>query len=798
MRKTDINKFSSTPGETGSVTVVEGKKDSSLTIKIVSISILRFIISLFIIGLITASLILFSMRMYVLSLSDDNIVLNLSESKIALTSFIYVNDDNGMPQEYQRVFNSENRVWIDFKDIPKQMKDAIISIEDKRFYDHSGVDWVRTLGAVLNLLKGSQSYGGSTLTQQLIKNITDDNEVSLTRKLREIFRAIHMEQRYSKDQILEAYLNIVNFGAGSRGVQAAANIYFNKNIESCSIAECAAIAGITQNPSAYNPLYYPEKNKKRRDIVLREMVEQEKISVDEYKAAQEESDNMTFDVFSDDDDDNSNIVNPVRNWYVEALFRDVVNDLCVKYRIGKSAAENILLTSGLKIYCAMDQKAQSVAENAIKDSSVMPKDTSVELGYVMMGLDGRILATIGCREPKTGNLWYDRANVAKRQPGSTIKPISVYAPAIEIGAYNYSSLVPDEPLKIDMDGSGTIREWPNNWYKGYKGKVTLQWAIEKSANAPAAQVLNSISTHRSYEFLSQKLGFSSLDGNDASSLSALSAGGTHVGVTVREMTAAFQIFGNGGKFFKPYTYFYVTDKDDNIILDNRNSIPIQAISSQSATIMNRLLRQVVVGPEGTGRGANIGGWDVIGKTGTTNDDYDSWFIGVTPYAVSGIWIGYDNPKRIMETSAAVRTWKYIMSKFLEGKSLIDFNFDSGVVEANYCRITGELYTSSCPGSAVGYYANSRMPQSCSVHRGVSKDNAGEINTTSPVPDQETPPQNESQANQEPESGVVDQESNSQSGETGDGIAPRRITRNSNIIHKKPENSSHINTENSVA
>ena len=751
MRKTDINMYSNSPKNFGNITYKINPKNKFINnIKSFGILAFRLLLSFALVGIITGLLILFSIRMYVLSMSDDTIALDLNSSKLALTSFIYVNDSSGTAQEYQRVFNSENRVWVDFKDIPKYMKDAIIAIEDKRFYEHSGVDWVRTGGAVLNLIKGTQSYGGSTITQQLIKNVTDDNQVSLTRKLREIFRAIHLEERYSKDEILEAYLNIVNFGGGSRGVQAAANLYFNKEIQDCSIAQCAAIAGITQNPAAHNPFYHPESNRKRRNTVLMEMFEQGKITREEYDLALQESNDMVFEDYSDDSEDKNIISNQVRNWYIEVMLKDIINDLCAKYNIGKSAAENILFTQGLKIYSAMDQNAQSIVEATVRDESIMPKDKGMELGYIMLGFDGRVLASIGSREEKTGNLLYDRATAAKRQPGSTIKPLSAYTPAIDLGIYNYSSIIQDQPLQINADGDGNIRNWPNNWYNSYKGPVTLQWALEKSANAPAAQVVNTITTQKSYEFLTQKLGFSSLDSSDAFSLSALAAGGTHVGVTVREMTAAFQIFGNGGKFYKPYTYFYVTDRNDKVILDNRDSVPIQAISSQSATIMNRLLRNVITGSEGTGRAANIANWNIIGKTGTTNDDHDSWFIGESPYAVGGIWTGYDNPKRISETSAAIRIWKHIMTKYLEDKKAIDYDYDPAVTSQPYCKATGELANTKCPGTATGYYSPTNMPRLCTAHYGSPK---ADVN----VQESFSSEQNSSESHREEETPSIEQQ-----------------------------------------
>ena len=726
MQKTDINKYGN-PSDVNHHCSTTHKDKFLFTLKVSLTLIIRFLLSIIVLGIFSGIFILFSLRTFMASLSNDEFSLDINSSKLALTSFIYVNDEENNPHEYQRIYNLENRVWVDFEYIPEKMKEAIISIEDKRFYNHRGVDWIRTSGAVLNLISGKQTYGGSTLTQQLIKNITDDNKVSLTRKLREIFRAIKLEEKYSKDEILEAYLNVVNFGAGSRGVQAAANIYFDKDIKDCSLAQCATIAAITQNPTAYNPIYHPENNKKRREIVLQEMYLQEKISEEEYNESLKESESMQFSYTVNNSDDEKKLpANQIRNWYVEATLRDVVNDLCVKYNIGKSSAENMIFTQGLKIYCAMDKTVQSIAEDAIKNSSIMPKDSKIEIGYIMMDFNGRILATIGSRKEKTGNLWYDRANGALRQPGSIIKPISVYTPAIDMGMYTYSSLIPDEPLNIDADGNGTFRQWPSNWYKSYKGNVILKWALEKSANAPAAQVLNFLGTKRSYEFLTQKLGFVSLDSNDANSLSALATGGTHSGVTVREMTAAFQIFGNGGRYYQPYTYFYVTDRNDKVILDNRANVPVQSVSSATATIMNRLLRNVVIGPEGTGRNADISGWNIIGKTGTTDDDKDCWFIGESPYSVGGIWIGYDNPKRIHETPYAIKIWKHIMTEYLKNKPNKDYDYDKKVIEASYCNQTGQISNTNCPGISVGYYSNNNIPKNCTKHSGKSKDNIDEL------------------------------------------------------------------------
>lgn len=691
-----------------------------------------FLKSLGTVGIILlVNLIIFAMIFlgYIISVADDRVEYDVRANKLQLTSMIYVTDENGKTKEYNRAFSAENRIWVDFNEMPHSMKDAIIAIEDKRFYEHCGVDWLRTGSAVFNLVAGTRRYGGSTLTQQLIKNLTEENEASITRKIKEIFRAINFEKDFSKDEILEAYLNVVNFGNGCRGVQAAANTYFNKDIKNCSIAQCATIAGITQNPAAYNPLVHPENNQERRETVLYEMFFQGRISQKEYDDAMVESKNMVFSKNNNSDTQNANV--PVRNWYTEALFKDIIEDLTVKYKISKASAQDILFKQGLKIYCAVDEKAQEAAEKVIATPSLMPNDKNLELGYMMMDFDGRVLASIGSRSKKTGNMLFDRANFARRQAGSCIKPISVYAPAVNIGLYNYASTVKDEPLP-NFYGNG--KPGPNNWYKSYKGKVPLVWAIQQSANAPAAQVLQELTYQRSFDFLTKKLGFKNLDVEDKTSGGALALGGLHGGVTVREMTAAFQIFGNAGMYNKPYTYFYVLDRNGKVLLDNRDKIGTRAISSQTATIMNRLLRNVIT--SGTGRGADIENWEVVGKTGTTNDDKDSWFVGLTPQAVAGIWTGYDSPKRIRETAYAKKIWREIMVRYLSGKTPKSYKFDANVKECQYCLETGELANSGvCASVATGYFANNNMPKFCSKHTTMpSNSEKKEIIDLQPKPD----------------------------------------------------------------
>ena len=603
MKKTNINKYK---GEFYKKSYNSTNDNNSATkvglAKNVIKLILKFLLTITTVLVITGLVVTVSLTIYILSLSSDEIDFDITATRLHLTSKVYVNDENGVPQEYSSFHSIENRVWVDFDKIPLNMKNAVI-----------------------------------TITQQLIKNLTDDNEVSLTRKLREIFRAINFEKKYSKDEILEAYLNVVNFGNGCRGVQSAANTYFGKNINECDIAQCAAIAGITQNPSAFNPLIYPENNKKRRDTVLLEMYNQEMISYDEYKKAIEESNNMTFSKSSNNEVESSEKTE-YRNWYIDTLYSDVHRDLVERLGISETAATDMILTQGLKIYCCMDRNAQEIAENVAKGTDVVPNDDELQLGYFMMDFNGRVLAVVGGKGEKEGDLLFNMATDAVRQPGSAIKPVGVYAPAIDLGLLNYSSILKDEPI-TEINGA----PWPRNSYGSYNGNMSIQAAIQYSSNAAAVQALAKLTPQKSGEFLKNKLHFSTLEPE------------------------------NGGKYYKPYTYSKVEDRNGKVLLDNENVAPTQAISSQTATVMNKLLRTVVT--SGTGTHANISGWDIIGKTGTTDDIYDSWFVGESPYAVAGVWIGYETPRTVTYYTAAKNIWKAIMSQYLADKPNKDFSFD---------------------------------------------------------------------------------------------------------------------------
>ena len=665
--------------------------------------------------IIVFSFTLIPISAFVFNTITEDFLYNAKISSLNLSSTVYVTDENGVTKEYTKAYTNENRIWVDFKNIPKHMKDAMVAIEDKRFYSHSGIDFKRLFGAVFSILSRGRVFGGSTLTQQLIKNITGENEVSITRKFKEIIRALNFERKYSKDEILELYLNIVNFGSGCYGVQTAANLYFNKDISKCSIAECAAIAGITQNPCGYNPLANPKNNKERREIVINEMFSQGKITKNEYDKAMQESNNMAFKrKKSNKKQENVHI----HDWYTEVLFNDVINDLSIKYKISRDVAEKMLYTQGLKIYSAMDLTAQNIAQKVICESSLLSGDKKLEIGFFMMDGNGKVLASIGSRNKKTANRILDRATLTKRQPGSAFKPLSVYAPSIDLGLINYSSFVNDSPIE-NYYGQG--RSGPNNWYKSYKGDILLPYAIQQSANAPVANLLLKLTNRNSYNFLTRYLNFGSLDKVDLVSSPALALGGLHKGVTVREMASAFNIFCNGGVYNKPYTYSYVLDNAGKVILDNRHNVGKRVIKPSTSYIMNRLLREVVT--SGTGRAANIGNVEVIGKTGTTDNHKDSWFVGATPYGVIAVWTGYDAPAPISSTSYSKSVFREVMSQYVNRKGNVNKQFSvmpESVIKKNYCKETGKLAIDSyCPVGGTGYYSIENTPEYCTKHKGSS-------------------------------------------------------------------------------
>lgn len=724
MRKTDISEYtdiSENPGR-------DYAGAAGSVVKSTFLMIWKAFLTLLAVLFVACIIIGISMVIYVASIAREPTGIDLHSAKLNETSYIYIYDDEGNAKEYMQLYTSENRVTVDFDDIPDYMKDALVAIEDKRFYEHSGVDWYRTAGAILSLSTGGDQFGGSTLTQQLIKNITGANDVSITRKLKEIFRALNVEREFTKDEILEAYLNTVNFGGNNNGIQAAATAYFNKDVKDLTLAECAAIVGITQNPSQYNPLYFPDENKVRRETVLYAMLDQEKISQKEYDDAMKESENMVFadpnNYIEEESDDI--IEEEIQNWYMETVFSDLKEDLAEYLDISETAASNKIYTEGLKVYCAMDLELQEQVEETIRNYAYFAPGaySEIQCGFCLMDYDGRVIAICGSNKEKQGNLEWNRATDSALQPGSTIKGVSAYPLAIDNGNLHYSSIVYDTPL--DNWFADTGAPGPNNWYMSYYGNMLLPDAIEISANATVANVLVDLvdpngqdGVRYSYDYVTNKLGWTHLNFEiDSQNTAGLSIGGFNGGVTVREMCNAYTLLGNGGKCYKPYTYYYVTDAEDNVIIDNREQDPVQALTKETAAIVNRLLHYNIQTSHSTNAGeTRIAGWDIIGKTGTTDADFASWFCGNSPYAAAAIWVGYDTPKTVEDTTIATKLWKVLMEQYLQGKEHKEYEFPENLIVAQFCPVTGLLANTNCGAGHYGYYNQSNLPQYCTYHSG---------------------------------------------------------------------------------
>ena len=726
MRKTDISDYDYTEICESSGKKIAGAAGSA--VKHTFLLIWRAFVTLIAVLFVAGVIIGVSMVIYIAGIAREPTGIDLHSAKLNETSYIYTYNEQGKAEQYMQLYTSENRVMVSFDDIPQYMKDAIVAIEDKRFYEHHGVDWYRTAGAILSLSTGGSQFGGSTLTQQLIKNITSDNDVSITRKLKEIFRALNVEREFTKDEILESYLNTVNFGGNNNGIQAAATSYFNKDVKDLTLAECAAIVGITQNPSQYNPLYFPEENKDRREIVLNQMYVQGKITKKEFDQAMQESDNMTFadpnsfiEMETEEIDEEQ-----IQNWYIDTLFSDLKTDLAEYLDISETAASNKIYTEGLKVYCAMDLPVQEQMEEIVRTFPYFSEGAypNLQCGFCMMDYDGKVIAIVGSNKPKEGNLEWSRAIDSALQPGSTIKGVTAYPLAINNGNLYFSSIVHDVPMDNWFQDTGA--PGPNNWYLSYNYDMLLPEAIEISANAPVANVLRDLvdpngqdGVRYAYDYVTNKLGWTHLDFEvDSQNMAGLSIGGFHGGATVRDMCKAYTLLGNGGKSYKPYTYYYVTDAEDNVIIDNRTQDPIQALTEETAAIVNRLLNYNIQTSHSTNAGeTRISGWDIIGKTGTTDADTNSWFCGCSPYCAAAIWVGYDNPRTVEDTTVATKLWKVLMEQYLKDKEHRDYVFPDDLIVAQYCPYTGLLANTSCGAGHYGYYNKSNLPEYCTTHSG---------------------------------------------------------------------------------
>lgn len=633
--------------------------------------VLGVIGTILLIGVVTALIFVCIFAFYVKTCITPSLDIDLNDFTLNQSSIIYYKDSNGDYQKLTTVKSSENRIWIDGDQIPQHMKDALVAIEDKRFYTHKGVDWFRTAHAALNMFTGGSTFGGSTITQQLIKNLTQQDDITVQRKLLEIFQALDLEKNYDKDEILEYYLNAVYFGEGCYGVQTAAQTYFGKDAKDLSVAEAASIVGITNLPTYYDPFYSVENNKERQENVLREMYKQGYLKKAEYEEAKNEE--LDF-VRGENSPSSSNVY----SYYEEVVLSDVIGDLAKAKGISRNAASQLVHNAGYEIYACIDKDIQAKVDAIYTDPEQLPKtygSTKSQLQSAIVIIDqatGEIKALRGGTGDKTINYGLNRATGTTRPPGSSIKPIAVYGPAVEYGLISPSTLVLDKDEKhVQL----THTSWyPKNSPPGYDGIITITTALQKSKNTVAAQIVDKLTPSASLEFLRSRLGVTSLIDSDAD-YAAMALGEPHYGITVREMAQAYTALANDGVFTYSRTYTMVKDRSGKIILDNQPQT-IQAFSQNTARTMTYMLNNAAT--YGTGHESRLSNMPVAGKTGTTSANRDRWFCGYTPYYTCAVWTGYDTPETMaFYGNPATQIWQKVMSAVHSDLPRKEFNISYG-------------------------------------------------------------------------------------------------------------------------
>lgn len=680
---------------------------------------------------------------------DPTMDLGNIDNSLDYTTVVYATDSAGKTQEIEHLYKDENRIWVSLGDIPTHLQQAFIAIEDQRFYKHNGVDWIRTGGAVIGMVTGSDSYGGSTITQQLIKNLTGDDDVKISRKIQEIRRALYLEKEYNKNQILEAYLNTIYLSQGCNGVQTAAKVYFNKNVQDLTLAESACIAAITKYPTKYDPYGDEESraaNKERQETILNKMAELEMITKEQAQEAKEVE--LVFENGSKKETDSK------QSYFVEELVDQVIEDLVEEKGYSYSYASSMVYSGGLSIYSTVEPNVQAILDDAYAKTSTFTSyelysngETPQSAMVILNNSTGAVAAMVGGRGEKTIGRGLNRATSAYRQPGSCMKPIGTYAPAFEYKVRVDGTTISPGTMVLDS----YVRDaWPVNYDVVTNKLMSIQTAISKSTNTVAVKVNMALGADRAYKFLEENLGVTSLvpgSDKDANS-SATALGGMTKGISVLEITAAYAAFPNNGTYTEPYYYTKVVDSNGKVLLEKTPKTNV-AMSESTAAMINMLLRNAAT--SGTGSPANFGTTAIAGKTGTTSDSKDRWFVGYTSYYTAAVWYGFDQPVRIQYggTNPAVKAWRTVMSQVHEGLSYKSFNEPTNLTSISYCSESGQLPTELCKKANTvvsGMFLPGVTPtETCTVHVEEEKPKEDQPqNTQDPQPqkpskDEETTP-----------------------------------------------------------
>lgn len=631
------------------------------TVLSLTVTLCKIVCVLIAISLIIATICFATLAVKYISEIPPGTIDKLVESTVR-DNVTIIYDDAG--QTITVLNTSQTVKRVPYSKIPKNLINAFVAIEDERFWKHNGIDVKRIIGAIVhNLQKRSLDEGASTITQQLVRNKLSMFEKTLKRKIQEQYLAIMLEKRLTKQQILEAYLNTINLGNGAFGVQAAAHVYFNKDVSQLTLAECALIAGITKNPAYYDPYRYPEHAKARQELVLEKMLELGYITAEEF--AQAVNQKLVFAKKS------TSGVRPYKHTYfVDSVIEETI-DILERYKgLSRNEAEEVIFNGGLKIYTTMDEQLQTTMEKIFSDSRFMPKiryytsDGIPQPQVAAVLIDfrtGEVKGIMGGRGNIKGIRVFNRATMSVRQPGSAIKPIAVYSLALERG-YKPWSVVLDAPFSV---GGYT----PKDWYvseNGYKGYMTLRQALEWSANVPAVRLAYQLGIRNVFENL-KKFGFTTLSENDKNNL-AIAIGGFTYGVKLIELTAAFGCIANDGVYIKPHFVKKIVDSKDNTIYEY---VPDKkrVMLTQNAHLLTDMLKSVV--EKRITVNAEFD-YPVAGKTGTTDDNKDRWFVGYTPDYVLGVWVGEDNPAPLDylgKNNPAVKIFKSVMDEIVKENGL---------------------------------------------------------------------------------------------------------------------------------
>ncbi len=724
---------------------------------------------------------------------------NVKVTPTGFSSFVYDLEGN---QTAKLVSQNSNRIPVSQDMIPEDLAHAFVAIEDERFYEHNGIDikGIFRAGYIAITTGFQRMEGASTITQQLLKNnvftnwTNEDSFIeSVKRKIQEQYLAIELTKSMSKDEVLLNYMNSINLGQNTLGVQAASMRYFNKSVNNLTLSECAVIAGITQNPSRYNPISHPDNNADRRKKVLKHMLEQGYISQEEHDEALADDVYSRIQIVNEDSEEDT-----VNTYFVDALTDDVMNDLLAA-GYNETQAFTLLYSGGLKIYSTQDPHIQSICDEVFSNEENYPANTRWYLNYaltikkangdyenhstemlrayfkeqnssynliydsqeeayadielyqsaVLASGDavfdekisltpqpqvsltvedqstGYVVAMVGGRGPKEGSRTLNRATDTVRQPGSTFKIVSAYAPALDSAGLTLATMINDSPFNY---ASGRpVNNW---WGSEYRGLNSIRMGIIQSMNVVTVKVLTLITPQLGYDYV-KNFGFTTVVDREEIMVNgevqiysdiqqSLALGGLTHGVTNKELNAAYACIANGGTYIKPKLYTKVVDHDGNVILDNTQPDSKQVIKETTAWLLTDAMQTVVT--QGTGASVNFGNMAIAGKTGTTSDYNDIWFCGYTPYYTASVWAGYDNNVKLRkgeERNVAKKLWRAVMARIHEELPSTSFQMPaSGIVQATVCARSGKLPIAGlCDGTLkTEYFAEGTVPtESCDVH-----------------------------------------------------------------------------------